>query len=142
MTAASQDPPRRGWIGPLIGVLVLVAAVAVVAVLVTRSDTGPGSSGPSDATCDRTATAPAGSTVETVSQGAQLVVGGVQLGIGALGDDGCSVNVLGDVGWVEVGEQVEVSGVPVMLLSVEPRAGEDDEVGGAYKATFWVGRSG
>lgn len=126
---------RRALVGVLVLLAVLLAVAAVVAVLVARG----GAADPAQASCDRTADAPGDGTVASVTQGAQLTVGDVQAGIGGLSADGCAVNVLGDVGWVAVGEQVEVAGVPVVLLGVEPRQGADDEAGGAFEATFWVG---
>jgi len=119
----------------LAGVGLGVVAVAVAAVLAWS---GRGD----EARCERTAETPAGGVVESAAGGAQLVVGDVVLGIGGLSDDGCSVKVAGELGWVAVGERVETDGVPVMLLSVEPRGADGDAVGGRFEATFWIGADG
>lgn len=117
----------------LVGLGVLVVALAaVVAVTVLDADDAPRA-------CSRTAEAPTGGTVRTVAQGAQLAVGDARLGVGGLSDDGCTVTTFGDVASLEVGERVEVAGVPVVLLGVEPRAGAEGRAGGAFEARVWVG---
>ncbi|MBT0994312.1 hypothetical protein KIN34_08445 [Cellulomonas sp. DKR-3] len=140
--SGAETEPGRRRAAPVPVVVALVVVVVVVAAAAVALAARSGSSGSSGQTCDRTAAAPGAGTVDSVSQGAQLVVGDVRLGIGGVSDDGCAVDVRGDVGRVEVGERVEVAGVPVMLLAVERRDGQDDEAGGAFEATFWVGAAG
>ncbi|UJP39829.1 hypothetical protein [Cellulomonas palmilytica] len=128
---AGAGSRRTRW-AVLAGVGALVVALGAV-VAVNALDDGDDE----PRACSRTADAPAGGTVQTVAQGAQLVVGEVRLGVGGLSEDGCAVTTFGDVSSLEVGERVEVAGVPVVLLGVEARGG--DQVGGAFEARVWVG---
>ncbi len=124
---------RRTRRAVVVGLGAVVAALGAVVVIQALGHDDASSA------CGRSAPAPDGGTVQTVAQGAQLTVGGERLGIGGLTGDGCTLRTFGDVTALEVGERVQVGGVPVVLLSVEPSGSDAGGVGGAFAVRVWVG---